>query len=607
MPLFIACWLLLAISPWALAWPAADDSLPYAATGLPAVDEPLQQELWQRLPAAQRQLLLQAQQALAQGDSDQARQLLQPLLQPPAVAAALLLLAESALQQRDWPRASLLYAAAVAASDDELLLLSGRERLAQLQANWGDDPQWQPQPVSRGLRLPLRFLLGNQVVPRPHRYLNVRSNGQLRWQLSGQQRFATLLSADQLIIYDSVEQRLLTRPSPGSNSELLLTRHFAYAWRHDSNLLWRWQLPAWQPLAPTALSRTAGEGWALLNGASSLQPDSEQAWVVVRDADELQLINASGGEPLRLPAPGQGQSASLSPSADGRQLLLYLPQQPRLQWWDLAAGQLLAELPLPPQTAGLAAHFAGQNWADGRAELHFAGEQPALALSFGRGQPLAYQPLVNPSRPEAPNQAPRQFDFALPPLQADSQLQLQSLGANQLLAVQRGYPPFVVELPAGVVERPTDVVEKPTGRISRALVAESDQPLVMALGLADGTVLTTHDSGTGDGELFIWQPPRLSAAVVALVDQLAPRSGESSSAYTSRLAGISAGYCGRVYPLHYDSGSGVYSLDWQGAEVTLVVPAHARPGRQQRLELCGTLHPLAADQLELRAISLQAR
>lgn len=588
--LFTACWLLLAISPWALAWPAADDSLPYATTGLPAADGELQQELWQRLPATQRQLLQRAAQALMRGDHDQTRQLLQPLLQPPAAAAALLLLAESTLQQRDWARASLLYAAAVAASDDELLLLSGRERLAQLQANWSDDPQWQPQPVSSGMRLPLRFLLGNQRVPRPHRYLNVRSNGQLRWQVDGQQRFATLLSADQLIVYDSVEQRLLTRPSPGSNSELLLTRHFAYAWRHDSNLLWRWQLPGWQALAPTALSRPASDGWTLLNGANRLQPESEQAWVVVRETDELQLINAAGGEPLRLPAPGQGQRASLSLSADGRQLLLYLPQQPQLQWWDLAAGQLLNELQLPTQAAGLAARFAEQNWADGHAELHFAGKQPALALSFGSDQPLAYQPLAPHSQPEAPGQA---LAAALPALKADSQLQLQPLGTNQLLAIQSGYPPFVVDLA--------------TGHINRALVAESDQPLVMAQGLADGTVLTVHDSGTGDGELFIWLPPRLPTAVAALVDQLAPRPGESSSDYASRLTGISAGYCGRVYPLHYDSSSGVYSLDWHGAEITLVVPAHARPGQQQRLELCGSLHPLAAEQLELRNISLQLR
>ena len=276
-------------------------------------------------------------------------------------------------------------------------------------------------------------------------------------------------------------------------------------------------------------------------------------------------------------------------------------------------------------------------------ELHFGGAQQPLALRFGTGQPLSYQALSNPGQldegaqalrlearadgwqlangqrlPSAPvtlaltahvlqydpaggpsrlydhhGQLLRQLDFSLPALRVNSRLQLQPLGEGQLLAIQSGYPPFVVELS--------------DGRISRALVAESDQPLAMAQGLSDGHVLAVHDTGAGDGELFIWQPPHLPAAVAVLAAQLASRSGESSADYTSRLSGISAGYCGRVYPLHYDNISGVYSLEWQGAEVTLVVAAHARPGRQQRLELCGSLHPLGTDQLELRDISLRAR
>lgn len=634
---------------WAAQPPALSDlaAPPIASLNpLPDADGPLREERLAALPAAEQLAAGNSWRALSANDLVIARQALAPLLaQPQPHAEALLLLAEIALHSRDWTRAALLLSAAVSASSDERLIIAARERLALLQANWADDPQWQPQPVSTGLRLPLRFLYHNNVVPRSSRYLNVASHPQLRWHSLGNPRFAVLSAPDLLVVYDRDSRRLLSLPLPGEPVQLALTTTTAYAWRSDSPLLWRWQLPDWQPLAPTTLSRPAGHDWRVITGASAAEPVAEGALLVLRNANDLQLINASGGEPLVIEAPQSGPQVAVAVAPHGHSALLYLPQQQRLELWDLASGQRRAAtaVDLP---AGQAARFAAISWqlgqgllqpVDGGPQLLFsltgeglitsqqlppsvaeqqssrhdlllAGDAqqvsilgtshrlPAAAVTLAHGDYLVqYQPQqLQLTLYGLDGQRQGELNLDLPALVAQPQLQVAPLGRDQLLLTISGYPPAVLQLPQG--------------QLTRVLVAETDQPLVSSHALADGTVLTIHDSGgEGDAELFVWEADPQPAALKTLLEALPPRSDEAATAYVERLAQLSTPYCSRVYPLNYEPQTGLYSVEWQGAEVAIVVPAHSRAPRARYLRLCGTLHAITSELLELRDISLESR
>ena len=646
--LLLASLLLAAWSRPALA--AADSPLfapPIAsASSVPEADSQLRDERLATLPAADQLAAGNSWRALVANDLVIARQALAPLLdRPTPQPEALLLLGEIALRDRDWTRAALLFSGAVSRSSDERLIIAARERLALLQANWADDPQWQPQPLSTGLRLPLRFLHHNGVVPRSSRYLNVAGHPQLHWHSLGNPRFAVLSAPDQLAVYDRGSRRLLSLPLPGAPVELALTATTAYAWRSDSPQLWRWQLPGWQPLAPTTLSRPAGNDWTVMTGASHAEPLAEGALLVVRNANELQLIDARGGEPLLIEAPQSGPQVAVAVDPHGHGALLYLPQQQRLELWDLGSGQrraattvdlfggkparfgaiswqlgqgLLQPLDNGPQllftlageglitTRQLPPHSAEQ--FSSRNDLLLIGESeqvvsstgspalPSAAVTLAHGDYLLqYSPkLLTMTIHDRDGRLLRELSFDLPPLVAEPRLQLSPLASDELLLTISGYPPAVLQLPDGMFKR--------------VLVAETDQPLASSHGLADGTVLSVYDSGgEGDAELFVWeadpQPPELKA----LLEALPPRSDEIATAYVERLANLSLPYCSRVYPLNYDPETGLYSVEWQGAEVAIVIPPHSRTPRARHLQLCGSLHAITSDLLELRDISLESR
>lgn len=647
-PLLLACVLLAAWS-----WPALTCANPLltapplaSAPALPEADSQLRDERLAALPSEDRLAASNSWRALAANDVVIARQALTPLLERPTPhPEALLLLGEIALRAHDWTRAALLFSAAVSVSTDDRLIIAARERLALLQANWADDPQWQPQPVSTGLRLPLRFLHHNGVVPRSSRYLNVASHPQLHWHSLGNPRFAVLSAPDQLAVYDRDSRRLLSLPLPGMPVELALTATTAYAWRSDSTQLWRWQLPSWQPLAPTTLSRPAGNDWTVVTGASSAEPLAEGALLVLRNANELQLIDARGGQPLLIDAPQSGPQVAVAVDPHGHGALLYLPQQQRLELWDLASGQRRAAASVD-LFGGNPARFGAISWQlgegllqplDGGPQLLFtlAGEGlittrqlpaptheqysnrndlllvgepqqvvsssgapalPAAAVTLAHGDYLLqYQPQqLKMAIHDRDGRLLRELSFDLPPLVAAPRLQLSPLASDELLVTISGYPPAVLQLPDGVLKR--------------VLVAETDQPLASSHGLADGTVLSVHESGgEGDAELFVWeadpQPPELKA----LLEALPPRSDEAATAYVERLANLSLPYCSRVYPLNYEPQTGLYSVEWQGAEVAIVIPPHSRAPRARYLQLCGTLHAITSELLELRDISLESR
>lgn len=637
--------------------PAGGDYASLLAATLPIASqqplaEPDSQERDQRLarlPATISQPLANSWRALAADDLTIAHQALEPLLATaPVHPEALLLLGEIALRAQDWPRASLLFAAAVNNSNDDGVRVAGRERLSLLQASWADDPNWQPQAVSSGLRLPLRFLFSNQIAPRPSRYLNVTSSPHLAWQSRGNPRFATLSAPDQLVVYDQQQDRLLSLPLPGQPVAMVLTADLAYGWRNDSSLLWRWQLPSWKPLAPANLSRLADDSWQLENGANPAQPLASKAFLVMRNANDIQLIDAAGGDPLVIEAPQSGPLVAVAINPDGGSALVYLPQQQRLEWWDLNNRHRRGVAPVAA-LGGLPASFTNINWQQQQGQLTAAGDD-SLRLTFtltsdglittrqlgsdrsellsNRGDLLLEADNGNLQislgahryqRPATPRtlahgnwliqydpqqtlvqlydlssgQLLRTLNFELPAVTANPHMALAMVGDYQLLVTLSGYPPFVANLP--------------DGELAQVLVAESDQPLQQVLAMDDGSVLSVHDSrdGQSDGELFIWEPQQLAAEVAALIPQLPPTADEAPLAYVERLANLSAPYCGRVFPLNYDAQAGIYSVEWQGAEVDIVVQPHSRPPRGKRLYLCGTLHAVTADQLELRAITLE--